>query len=163
MCDHLETALEHEDTVFIMNNSINYINKVEKSGKMLLQIKIPTKEMQAQCDDLDMLIHDAETNRDNLGHDLYRCQLKKVRIGNNSEKIPDLNFYHGVIKIQNNNAAGMTTMEHNACSSLLISSADENIADLIEMTYKERKEDFQKQKLGSKYSIINHYIPYCMI
>ena len=104
---------------------------------MLLRMKIPAKEMQTQYGDLDMLIHGAETNRDNLGHDLYRCQLKKVRIGNNSEKIPDLNFYHGVIKIQNNNAAGMTTMEHNTCSSLLISSADENITDSTEMTYKE--------------------------
>ena len=36
MHDDLETVLEHEDTTFVMNNSINYINKVEKSEKMLL-------------------------------------------------------------------------------------------------------------------------------
>ena len=64
--------------------------------------------------------------------------------------------------MQNNNVAGMTTMEHNACSSLLISCTDENNADSTEMTHKERKEDFKKRKLGSKYDIIDHCIPYCM-
>ena len=92
--------------------------------------------MQTQChtlaseqDDLDMLIYNAEINRNNLGHDLYHCKLKKLCIGNNSGKIPDLHFYHRVIKIKNHNIAGMTRIEHNTCSSLLISCIDENIAD----------------------------------
>ena len=148
MHDDLEITLEHNDTAFAMHTSINYNNRVEKLEKMLLWIKILTKEMQMQYytlasrqDNLDMLIYNIEANRDNLGHNLYYYKLKKVHIGNNSENIPDLHFYYRVIKIQNNNLAGMITMDHNVCSSLLISCTDENIADLAEMTYKERKED----------------------
>ena len=87
MHDNLEIALEYDHTAFAMNTSINYNNRVEKSEKMLLQMKIPAKEMQAQYhalasgwDNLDILIHDTETNRDNLGHNLYYYKLKKLHI-----------------------------------------------------------------------------------
>ena len=46
MHDDLETVLEHENTIFAMNTSINYINRVEESEKMLLRIKILMKEIQ---------------------------------------------------------------------------------------------------------------------
>ena len=56
-------------------------------------MKIPTKEMQTRYhtlasgrDDLDILIHDIEINRDNLGYNLYYCKLKKVCIENKYEK-----------------------------------------------------------------------------
>ena len=45
MHDDLEKILEYNDTVFTMHTSINYSNRVEKLEKMLLQMKIPTKEI----------------------------------------------------------------------------------------------------------------------
>ena len=105
-----------------------------------------------------MLVHGVETSKDNQGHDSCRSKLKKVCIGNKSEKNPDLHLHHGVIKMQNNNVAGVTTMEHDACSSLLTSCTDENNADSTEMMHEERKEDFKKRKLGNKYDFVVHYV-----
>ena len=45
MHDDLEITLEYKDTAFAMHTSINHNNRVEKLEKMLLQIKILTKEI----------------------------------------------------------------------------------------------------------------------
>ena len=52
-------------------------------------------------------------------------------------------------------------MEHNACSSLLMSCADESNADSTEMTRQERREELKKRKLGSKRHFIVHCVFYC--
>ena len=45
MHDDLEIILEYKDTAFAMHTSINYNNRVRKLEKILLQMKIPTKEV----------------------------------------------------------------------------------------------------------------------
>ena len=83
MRDDLEVALESVDSNFTMNNSINFNHKVEKMKRMLRRIKIPTKMMQTEShslakgrDNLDMLLHDTEENKNNRDHELYNCKLK---------------------------------------------------------------------------------------
>ena len=142
-------AANDENTNIDINATNGFLNKVKKHQKHLERIQLPTKEMQTQYHtlsdcraDLDLLIQDITECRTIQGHDLYQCDLKKVYIGVDSEKLDDGTFESGVVKIQNNSVRDMTVFEKNACFNLKISDA--NVVGNVEgndtnITYKERR------------------------
>ena len=98
-------------------------------------------------EDLDMLIDDMDSNRNNSNHELYRNKLGKKYIAEDSNKLQNIAFESGVCKIQNDDANEMTTEEQNACECLILNeheNADDNSAVLN--SYEERHNSFKRRK-----------------
>ena len=83
-----------ENTNIDIHTTNEFLNKVKKYQKHLKRIQLPTKEIQTQYHTLsdyravlDLLIQDINGYRTSQDHDLYQCDLKKVYIGAESEKL----------------------------------------------------------------------------
>ena len=145
----LVDAANDENTSIDINTTNGFLNKVKKHQKHLQIIQLRTKEMQTQYHtlsdcraDLDLLIQDINEFRTTQDHDLYQCDLKKVYIGVESEKLDNKAFESGVVKIQNNAVRDMSIFEKKACLNLKVN--DINVVGNIEecdsrITYKERR------------------------
>jgi len=134
MHDVLEEAHDDENTYFRIDKCLSFAMKAAKYEKMLRWIKKPTVMMQKRgctlcyCStNLKMLIHDVQTNSTVVNHDLFRCTLSDVYIGEGSDKLSDPLFESGVIKIQNDDIANMSDEEHAVCERLLLNVEEQSL------------------------------------
>ena len=128
ICLSLINAANDQNTNIDINTTNGFLNKVKKHQKHLNRIQLPTKEMQIQYHtlsdyraDLDLLIQDINEYRPSQDHVLYQCDLKKVYIGAESNKLENKPVKSGVVKIQNNAVRDMSTFEKKVCLNLKVS------------------------------------------
>ena len=166
MEDDLVTGHEDVSSNLRMSTSIQFTNNVSKFRPMLKVTMHATKKMETKCysvpscwEDLDMLEEDSRAKNETIGHAMNEMNWKT------SSKLTSLNFTNGVVKMQNNDMESMTSLEHIACSSLLVSgNSDQNEDTSISttsypaLTDEEHRDLFKKPRCGKFLNEIYFYL-----
>lgn len=131
--DNLIEASEHANAgIFPIDCSNQFLRRVEKLSKMMLEINTVTLVLQKRLlklsgcrAALELLTQNVVNGKANTQSPFFRCKLKSVYIASDSEKLPDVHFLSGVCKIQMNQTGLMTIQEKEACEHLKIVPPDD--------------------------------------
>jgi hypothetical protein len=149
-------ANEDNDCVISIDESNNFEAAAKKTGMTFEEINSMTVAMQTRLyslmdcrEDLDTLIEEAENNVTRRNSCWYRNKkLGSVYIAADSEKLTDIAFENGVMKIQRGDTASLTPDKKIACKSLdAINPGDEeleseeplSLSDKMKMKHRKRK------------------------
>ena len=153
--DSLIECATVDGTTIEVDESVVFRRRCEKVTAIFQDINMVAISMQTRLyklcscrNDLDALIQECADGNDDRGSGWWNSKLPGLYITPDSEKLPDPDFVRGVIKMQENNHAQLTSDEKEACSRLLVEQEDGNQNPQQTSLAERMRERIRKRKAG---------------